>query len=100
MGTTTDTKSTITLFDRANSQLKKIIIIIIIFTQSPPSAFSPLTNKSLHYVLIKICTSSGDGNSRSPLLVQVFATVVYRLLFIAGKNAQLMVVSVLKNSVL
>ena len=39
-------------------------------------------------------------NSGSLLLVKVFMSTVYRLLFIAGKNAQLIVVTMLKNSVL
>ena len=51
----TDTKSTITLFDRANSQ-PQTTFIFNIFT-SISSAFSPLMNKSLHAALIKICTA-------------------------------------------
>ena len=35
-----------------------------------------------------------------PLLVQVFTSTACRLLFIAGENAQLMVVTVLKKTVL
>ena len=37
---------------------------------------------------------------QSPLLVQVFMSAVCRLLFITGENADLVVVTVLKNSVL
>ena len=44
--------------------------------------------------------SSGDSNSGSPPLVQICMSVASSLLFISGKNAKLMVVSVLKNSVL
>jgi len=44
--------------------------------------------------------SSGDCTSASPPLMQVFTSMVCRLLFIAGKNAELMVVAVLTNSVL
>jgi len=36
----------------------------------------------------------------SPLLVQVLVSTACRLLFIAGENAQLMVMAVLKNGVL
>lgn len=41
-----------------------------------------------------------SGNSGSPLLVQIVVSMACRLLFIAGKNAQLMVVAISKNSVL
>ena len=42
--------------------------------------------------------SSGDSNdSGAPLLVQIFTNTVCRLLFIAGKNAELMVLTVLKK---
>jgi len=44
--------------------------------------------------------SSGDSNSRSPLLVQDIMDVTCRLLFIADEKAQLMVVTMLKNGVL
>jgi len=44
--------------------------------------------------------SSGDHSSRALLLVQIITSVVHRLLFIAGKNAQLMVVIMLGNTVL
>ena len=42
-----------------------------------------------------LCFSSGDSNSRSPLLVQIFTNVACRLLFITGEN-----ILMLKNSVL
>jgi len=41
--------------------------------------------------------SSGSSNSVSSPLVQIFTSTACRLLFIAGKNAQLMVVTMLKN---
>jgi len=41
--------------------------------------------------------SSGDSDSMSPLLVQIFTSLAHRLLFITGDNAQLMVVTVLKR---
>ena len=44
--------------------------------------------------------SSGISDSGSSLLVQIVMIAAYRLLFIIGENAQLMVVTVLKNSVL
>jgi len=47
-----------------------------------------------------MCFSSGDSNNGPPPLVQAFLSVVCRLFFIAGENAQLMVVAVLKNSAL
>ena len=40
-----------------------------------------------------------DSDSGSPLLVQIFMSAAGRLLFIAGENAQLMLVTVLKKSV-
>ena len=42
--------------------------------------------------------SSGDSNSGSPPLVQIIMTVECRRFFTAGKNTQLMVVIMLKNS--
>jgi len=45
-----------------------------------------------------VCFCSGDSGS-SPL-VQSFTSEACRLLFTAGKNVQLMVVTALKNSVL
>ena len=44
--------------------------------------------------------SSGDSDLRSSPLVQVLTCMACRLLFIAGENAQLMVATMLKNSVL
>ena len=38
-----------------------------------------------------VCLGSGDSNSGSPLLVQIFTSGARRLLFMAGENAQLMV---------
>ena len=51
--TTRDTKNTITLFDRANSQLQNAIFFNIVNTIS--YVFSPAMNKSLHAVLVKTC---------------------------------------------
>ena len=45
-----------------------------------------------------VCFS--NGNSRSSPLVQMFTCLAYRLLFTAGKNPELTVVTTLKNSVL
>ena len=47
-----------------------------------------------------VCFSSDNINSGSPPLVQIVTSAACRLLFIAGKNAQLMVVIMWKNSVL
>ena len=44
--------------------------------------------------------SSGDSDSRSPPLVQIFTNAACRLLFITDENAQLLVVTVLKNGAL
>ena len=44
-----------------------------------------------------VCFSSGDSNSGSPPLVQIFKCTACRLTFIAGKNVQLMIVTALKN---
>mgnify|MGYP001858900571 CR=1 FL=1 len=44
--------------------------------------------------------SCGDGNSGSPLLVQIFTSMAHRLLFIVGVNVTLMVVTVFQNTVL
>jgi len=46
-----------------------------------------------------VCFSSSDSNSGSPLLVQVLRSMACRLLLIAGENAEIIVVTVLKNSV-
>jgi len=54
METRTDTKRTISLFDRTNSQLQ-IIFFNIATTIS--FAFLPARNKSLHATLTKICTA-------------------------------------------
>jgi len=61
METTTDTKSTITVFGRAHSQLLVFKVVTAV-----SYAFSPVTNKNLHGMLIKICTRGGDP--LSPLL--------------------------------
>ena len=45
-----------------------------------------------------MCWNSGDSDNGSPPLVQIFTSSACKLLFIAGKNAQLMVVTVLKNT--
>ena len=47
----TTTKSTVTVFARANSQLQNTIF------QHSHSAFLQMTNKSLHAMLIKICVA-------------------------------------------
>ena len=44
--------------------------------------------------------SSGNNDIGSPLVVQILTSTACRLLFIAGENAELMVVTTLKNSVL
>jgi len=41
--------------------------------------------------------SSGNSDSGLPLLVQIVMSAACRLLFTAGKNAQLMVVTMLKK---
>jgi len=45
-----------------------------------------------------VCFS--NGNSGSSLLVQIVTSLACRLLFIAGENAELTVVTLVKNSVL
>jgi len=50
METTTDTKSTITSVDRANSQLKTLFVNIV---TTIGYAFSPMMKKSLHAMLLK-----------------------------------------------
>ena len=62
METTTDTKTTITLLDISYKTLFFHIITTISYT------FSPVMNKNLHAVLVKICTSRGDPLSLSALL--------------------------------
>ena len=54
METTTAIKSTITLFSRENSQLFFNVVTTISY------ALIAAMNKSLHAVLIRICTSGGD----------------------------------------
>mgnify|MGYP001853130386 CR=1 FL=1 len=44
--------------------------------------------------------SSGNSDSGSPPLVQIFISVARRVLFIVDEKAQLMVVTMLKNSIL
>jgi len=44
--------------------------------------------------------SSGNSDSGSPPLVRTFTRAACRLLFIAGENEELMMVTVLKNSIL
>ena len=46
-----------------------------------------------------VCFSSGDNDSGSPPLVHIFMSLECGLLFNAGKNAQLIMVTVLKNNV-
>ena len=48
----------------------------------------------------RMCFSSGDSDSGSPLLVQICMSAACRLMFIAGENAQPMVVTELENSIL
>ena len=59
METTTDMKSTITLFDRKNSQQKNKTLFFSIAT-TISYMFLPVMNKSLHTALVKIHTSGGD----------------------------------------
>ena len=59
METTADTKSIIALFDKASSQLQNTLFNMI------SHVFLPAMNKSLHGILVKICTSGDD-----PLLKQ------------------------------
>jgi len=47
-----------------------------------------------------VCFSSVDGDSGSPMLVQMLMSAACRLFFTTSEKAQLMVVSMLKNSVL
>jgi len=65
--TTAATKNTITLFDRANSQLQKSLSQhTILSTISCVS--SPAMNKSLYPALMKTCTSKGNPLSLLPPL--------------------------------
>ena len=47
-----------------------------------------------------VCFSSGNNNSESPSLLQIFISMVLRFLFIVDENAYLIVVTMLKNNVL
>ena len=66
------TKSTITLCDRANSQLQKTFFDTVTTIRY---TFLPAMNKSLHAVLIKICTSRGD--SLSPVLKRTTHNLIH-----------------------
>jgi len=44
--------------------------------------------------------SSGESDSGSPALLQIFMSAACRLLFIVGKNAKLMVVTLLQSTAL
>ena len=44
-----------------------------------------------------VCFTSGNSDSGSPLVVEIFTSMAFRLLFTAGKNAELMVVTMLKK---
>ena len=55
METTTDTKSTITLFDRTNSQLQNTVFQFSNTVTTISYAFSSVMNKSLYATLVKIC---------------------------------------------
>ena len=46
-----------------------------------------------------VCLSSGDSDIQSPALVQIFMRTARRLLFIMGKNALPVVVTMLKNCI-
>jgi len=65
MENTTDSKSTVTLFDRAKSHLKNTILQHIAISY----AFLPVMNKSLHTVIVKICTREGGTLLLLPLLI-------------------------------
>jgi len=60
--TAVDTKSTVTLFDRANSQLQSTLS-----TQGTTMrcAFLPAMNKNLHAVFVTVCTSQVDPSGVS-----------------------------------
>jgi len=47
--------------------------------------------------VVHFSSGNGDSNSGSPSLVQVFTSVACRLLFFAGENVQLMVLTVLEK---
>ena len=63
METTSDTKSTMTPFNRTGSQLQNSIFSTVTTISYP---FLPVMNDSLHATLISICTNA--GNPLSPLL--------------------------------
>ena len=65
METQKNTMSTVTVLDRANSQLQTVFFNIV---TTVSWAFLPLTNKCLRAVLPKMSTTRGDPLSLSPLL--------------------------------
>ena len=69
--TTTNTKSTTTILDKANFQLQYTIHTVSIMSY----AFSPAINKSLHAVFIIICTSRGGPLLLSSLLKHTIHTL-------------------------
>ena len=58
METIANTKNTITLLNRAHSQLQNAVFFDTVTNIS--FVFSPAMNKSLHATLVKICTGGGD----------------------------------------
>ena len=74
---TTDTKSTITLFDRANSQLQNTTVQ----HSHHLSCTVSLAMKNLHVMLVKICTSEGDSLSPSIQVKQTTVSLCSRSLF-------------------
>ena len=50
--------------------------------------------------LCVVCSSSSDSDSESPPLERVFMGVTCGLLFIAGKNALVIMVTMCKNNIL
>jgi len=53
-----------------------------------------------HNKAVVVCFHSGNSGSGTSLLLQACMSAAYMLLFIGGKNAQLTVVTTVKNSVL
>ena len=53
-----------------------------------------------HTEVLVVHFSIGNNNSGSPLMMQVSTSAACGLLFVAGENAQLMVVTMLKNHIL
>jgi len=53
-----------------------------------------------HSEAVFVCFSIGDSNCESSPLRQIFMSSTYRFLFIAGENAQQMVATLLRTSVL